>query len=524
MSDQSGSCRSRSGERIELTHLFSVIMPMHASPLFRRKPRVNLIRLVLFLFVQSLLTPSGYADSFALPEIGDPSGNLLSHSGEVRLGKAFIRSVRSSQPVNADPLLNDYIQSLGDRLAKNSDNPGRVFHFFLLDDAQVNAFAGPGGYIGVNTGLITTTESESELASVLSHEIAHITQNHLVRTFDALQRLSLPAAAIALTALLIGAATKQADAGLAIATGVQAGMAQSQINFTRAHEEEADSLGIQILAKAGFDPQAMPTFFDRMGQATRLYSSGELPELLRTHPVTSNRIADARGRAGDYPYRQSPDSLEYHLIRSALKYAQFNSSREAVTYFRENLINNRYRSEEGTRYGYTLALIADRQFKEARKQLDLLLRKRPEQIAYIDAEALLLEKTGKRREAQQVIQDALELYPGNLVLSMRNAILLLDIGSAQQALTLLETQLQGRPEDERLYHLAARAAGDAGKTSLAHQYMAEYYYLSGELESAVQQLQIALQDKSIDYYRSARLTARLRMLEDESNELKRRNE
>jgi len=508
----------------ELTLLCSVFISMDKMSYFNRNPGTRLIRLILFLFLHSLIVPLGHADNLSLPEFGDPSGNLLSPSGERRLGQAFMRSVRATQPVVSDPLMNAYIQSIGKRLVAGSNSLGRTFYFFLIDSPEVNAFAGPGGYIGVNTGLITTTQSESELASVLGHEIAHVTQNHLFRTFDAMQRMSLPAAALAITALVVGVATQQADAGLAVATGVQAGMAQSQINFTRSHEEEADSIGIETLASAGFDPQAMPVFFERMGKATRLYSSGELPEFLRTHPVTSNRIADARGRASAYPYRQTPDSLEYHLLRAALKSAQFSNPKDAVTYFSESLNSHRYRNEEGQRYGYSLALIANRQFSQAQKQLDILLRARPEQITYIDAQALLLEKSGRRKEAQQFVQDGLELYPGNHALSLRNAALLLDMGSPLQALTILEKQLQGRPDDEQLYKLLARAAGEAGKNTLGYQYMAEYYYLSGDLESAVRQLQIALKDDDAsDYYRSARITAKLRSLQDELSELKRRD-
>lgn len=487
---------------------------------FNKKPSAGLVRLVVFLVLYSLISPPSYADNISLPEFGDPSGNLLSPTGERRLGQAFMRSVRATQAVVSDPFLNSYIQSLGARLVANSNSRDRSFHFFLIDSPDINAFAGPGGYIGVNTGLITTTESESELASVLGHEIAHVTQNHLFRTFDSMQRMSLPATALAITALVIGAAAKQPGAGMAIATGVQAGMAQSQINFTRSHEEEADSIGIETLARSGFEPQAMPVFFERMGKATRLYSSGELPDFLRTHPVTTNRIADARGRAEAYPYRQTPDSLEYHLVRAALKSGQFRNPRDAVTFFRESLNSHRFRNEESQRYGYALALIANRQFDQAQKQIDVLLRARSEQIAYIDLQSLLLEKKGQRKAAQKIIQEGLELYPGNYVLSLRNAALLLDIGSPVEALTLLEAQLQGRPDDEQLYKLAARAAGDAGMSTLGHQYMAEYYYLSGDLESAVRQLQIALKDTSIDYYRSARTTARLRLLQDELAELR----
>jgi len=486
------------------------------------KPSRGLVRLIATLFLLSSLIPVGYADNITLPEIGDPSGNVLSPIEDQRLGQAFMRSVRAMQPVVTDPLLSAYIQSLGNRLVMNSNEPGRPFHFFMIDDPQVNAFAGPGGYIGVYTGLITTTESESELASVVAHEIAHVTQNHLVRSFDAVQRLSLPMTALAVAALVLGAAAGNAGAGAAAAMGVQAGMAQSQINFTRANEEEADSIGIQALAKTDFDPQAMPTFFERMGQATRLYDSGKLPEFLRTHPVTTNRIADARGRAGKYPYRQSPDSLEYHLMRATLRGNEFETPQEAVVFFKATLSSRRFRNEEGERYGYASALIANRQYTEAAEQLDVLLRKRPEHIAYIALQALLLKEQGKPKEGLQVLKDGLDLYPGNYPLSIYYTELLLDQEQADTALILLEEQRRLRPQDARLYKLSAQAAGKAGKNNLGHQYLAEYYYLNNALEPAMRQLQIALKDDTISYYRSAQMTARLREFENESAEIKRR--
>jgi len=495
---------------------------MYSTKLQASKPSNGLVRLIATLFLLSSLIPVGYADNITLPDIGDPSGNLLSPAEDQRLGQAFMRSVRAIQPVITDPLLNAYIQSLGSRLAVNSDDPSRPFHFFLIEDPQVNAFAGPGGYIGVYTGLITTTESESELASVVAHEIAHVTQRHLVRSFDAVQRMSLPMTALAVAALVLGAAAGNTAAGAAAAMGVQAGMVQSQINFTRANEEEADSFGIQILAKADFDPQAMPTFFERMGQATRLYDSGKLPDFLRTHPVTTNRIADARGRAGKYPYRQSPDSLEYHLLRATLRGNEFDTPQEAVIFFSGTLSGRRFRNEEAERYGYVRALMANRQYTEAAEQLDVLLRKRPEHISYLVLQALLLKEQGKPEEGLQVLKDGLDLYPGNYSLSIYYTELLLNQNRADTALTLLDEQIRLRPQDARLYKLSAQAAGKAGNSNLGHQYLAEYYYLNNALEPAIRQLQIALKDDTISYYRSAQMTARLHEFQNESTEMKSR--
>ena len=495
---------------------------MHAPYPRFHKPSGGLVRLVAFLFLCSSLLPAGHADEIRLPEIGDPSGNLLNPTEEQRLGQAFMRSIRAIQPVITDPLLNAYIQNLGGKLAGNSNQPGRPFHFFLIKDPQINAFAGPGGYIGVYTGLITTTESESELASVVAHEIAHVTQNHLVRRFDAVQRMSLPMTALAAAAMVLGAAAGNAAAGVAAASGLQAAMAQTEINFTRANEEEADNIGIQTLAKTGFDPQAMPTFFERMGLSTRLYDDGKLPEFLRTHPVTSNRIADARGRAGTYPYRQYPDSLEYHLLRTTLKGDQFENPQQAVVFFRGTIKERRFRNEEAERYGYARALIADKQYQAASQQIDLLLRKRPEHIAYIALQALLLKEQGDPEQALQVHTDGLELYPGSYPLTIYCTELLLIQGQADAALKLLESQIRGMPGEARLYKLSARAAGMLGKDNLGHQYLAEYYYLNGALEPAIRQLQIALRDNGISDYRNAQMSARLHELEQEMAEMKQR--
>lgn len=486
--------------------------------------RNTIARIAALLFLLASPPAPLHAQGIALPEMGAPSGNLLSPTEEKRLGQAFMRSIRGSMRVVDQPLMTAYIQSIGSKLVSHSNQPGRSFHFFLVDSPQVNAFAGPGGYIGVNTGLITVTESESELASVIAHEIAHVTQNHLVRTFDAVRQMSTPATALAIAAMVLGAASGNPEAGLAAATGLQAGVAQRQINFTRAHEEEADSIGIKTLAESDFDPHAMAVFFGRMGKASRLYDNGQLPEYLRTHPVTSNRLADAQARADQYPYRQSPDSLHYHLLRATLQVLAFETSKEAVRHFRDTLKDRRFRNEEGQRYGYVLALIADKQYDAASKQLVLLARKRPEEIAYIATEGLLLRKSGQPDKGLQALRNGLDLYPGNYALSVYYAQALIEEGKAADALRLAEDQLRSHPNDGQLHKLAAQAAGDDGQENLAHQHLAEYYYQSGALEPAAQQLRIALRDKSIGEFRSAQMSARLEEINEEMDALKQRRQ
>ena len=515
-----GAIKSFDGRELSGGRPVSEVMPGTADSM-------KSIRTLIFPGILALLLglagPSPAANDIRLPDIGNPSGNVLTPAEEKRLGRAFMRSIRSSLPVVQDPLLSAYIQSLGERIVQANTDASGGFEFFLINAQQVNAFAGPGGHIGVYGGLITTTESESELASVLAHEVAHVTQKHLVRTYDAVQTMSLPAAAVAIAAIAIGAATDNPDMALAAATGVQAGLMQREINFTRSHEEEADSIGIRTLAEAGFDPTAMPVFFSRMGKASRLYDNGKLPEFLRTHPVTTNRIADAYGRAGDFPYKQRADSLGYHLARERLRVMAFEDPREGIEFYSKTLQDGRYRNEEAQRYGYVLSLIGSRQFEQAREQLEQLTRQRPEQIEYLAARSELEKLSGNPQAGLDILQAGLKTHPGNFTLTIYYAQALLDIGQPQKVIPLLEQQLQGRPDSVLAYKLLAQAAGDSGRRSEGHAYLAEHYYLIGDLKSALNHLETALKDRDLSYYESARMAARLKEIRQEKQDLEARN-
>jgi predicted Zn-dependent protease len=253
-----------------------------------------------------------------LPDFGDSSGSLISPTQELEFGEAFMRSVRAQATLVSDPDLNRYIRRLGDRLVGNSDAPGYPFTFFIVQDSAINAFAGPGGYIGVHTGLILAARNESELAGVMAHEIAHVTQRHLLRAYEAANQLSLPTAAATIAAILLGVATNS-DAGIAAASAIQAGSIQYQLNFTRANEKEADRIGIQTLGRSGIDPFGMPSFFERLYQSTRLYGAANIPEFLSTHPVTTDRIAESMQRAEQQGRGKELDSLEFQLQRARLE-------------------------------------------------------------------------------------------------------------------------------------------------------------------------------------------------------------
>jgi predicted Zn-dependent protease len=456
-------------------------------------------------------SPFGTGGIPDLPDFGDSAAAALSPAQERRLGQAFMRSVRSSEKVVTDPLLADYIQSLGRKLAAQSSGS---FRFFLIDDPSINAFAGPAGHIGVNTGLILTTESESELAAVVAHEIAHVTQKHLLRTLEAASSLSIPQAAVLLAAVALGAALG-GDAGMAAAVGGQAALVQQQINFTRGNEQEADRVGMQILAKSNFDPRAMPSFFERMGRSGQAYAT-QLPEFLRTHPVTTSRIADAQGRAEGMAYRQQPDSLEYLLTRAALRARTARTAHDAAAGFKGNLRDGRHRDAAAERYGYVLALIRGRDYDGARAELDRLLAASPNQVEYVVQSARLYDLTGAREQGLAELQRAYKANPRSYALAIELAETALAAGATEQALRTLQPLLKSHPDEPQVMELMARASANAGKRAEGHRYQAEYYYQTGAVDAAVQQFELALRDPGLDFYQGSIVEARLREVRAEA--------
>jgi len=467
---------------------------------------------------QVLGLQTAFADQ--LPDIGDISGAIMTPAEEKRLGQAFMRSVRSSTKIIDDPLLTDYLSDLGKQLARHAQATGFSIDLFLIDDPTINAFAGPAGHIGVFTGLVMTTETESELAAVVSHEISHVTQNHLRRTWQAASELSVPQAAILLGAVILGAAVGT-DAGIAAATLGQAGLLQQQLNFSRANEQEADRVGISLLAEAGYDPRAMPSFFQRLGRASRTQSS-TLPEYLRTHPVTTNRISDSLNRADEFPYRQRTDDVRFHLLRAALRERGQNDPKQAVLLFRRTLEDGRYRNETAERYGYVLALMRSKRLTDARRELNKLRSTSPGLKELVIVDARLHEQAGEPEQAITTLRRALLIHPQNAALTQTLAEILLRSEKAEEAYLLLKSGMSAPLTGIWRYALLARAASASGRPAEGHEYLAEYEYALGRLAPAVLQLEIALREHDLDFYDSSRLEARLRDIKSELNDLKSR--
>ncbi|MBK1721597.1 M48 family metalloprotease [Thiocystis violacea] len=458
------------------------------------------------------------AEPFELPDMGSPSDSVMSTGAELRLGKAFMRSVRESLPVLDDPVLTDYVESLGrSLLAADSDASGN-FTFFVIDEPVVNAFAGPGGYIGVYAGLILAAETESELAAVMAHEIAHVTQRHLMRSIADQSKMTIPATALIVAAAILGAQVSS-DAGMAAIAGIQAATLQRQINFTRDNEKEADRLGIVTLSNAGFDPYAMAGFFERLSKSSRVYETNA-PELLRTHPVNSNRIADALGRADDFGARQRPDSLRFQLARAKLREQSYKRPEQAVAHFHDTLREGRLRNETAERYGYALALTRADKLKEAKELASQLLASNPMLPEFLVLDAQLDAKQGRPDLAVNNLKQAIGLSSGSWPLRVAYAEALMESGQPRRAIDELTTVAKLRPGNAMLYDKLEQAAIKAGDLAATHRFRAEKLYAEGDAEPAIRQLEIALRQRDIAYHDAALIQARLDVWKEEERDAK----
>lgn len=440
-----------------------------------------------------------------LPDIGSPADAVLSKSDEARIGRAIMRNIRMSGQIVEDPQITEYINEIGHRIAAHANDGDHSFTFFVVDDPNINAFALPGGYVGVHTGLLDATRSEDELAGVLAHEVAHVTQRHIARAVHANQRQSILSTAIMLGAILAGAAGGGGDAmqgAIAIAQGTAV---QQQINFTRSNEYEADRVGISALADAGFNPDGMASFFEVISSDTRPVEA-RVPEFLRTHPVSSARIAEARGRARDYPKVESNDSTNYGIARARLRVSSAGTAERAVAMYEQT----RYeRQTDIERYGRAVAYQRAGRHDEANRIFEELVSKDSKVIAYhigLAQTQLALERV---RQARATFERARELFPRNVPLTIHYAEALLQLGEAQLAHKMLLDLLNNVPPTPEQVRLIARAAIDAGDTAEAHYYMAEYSFMSGDLVQGVHFLRQALRVPDIQEIQRIRFEARI---------------
>ena len=476
--------------------------------------QTSLVKLLIFLACAIFFWPPVALATNAqnLPEIGDSAGSVLSPEYERRLGQAVMRQVHRDKTLIQDPEVESYIQSIGYHLVANSDDNRLPFTFFILKNPVINAFAAPGGVVGVNSGVILNSDTESELAGVMAHEISHVTQRHMARTYEAASKFSLPMMAAMIGAIALGIANPGAgQAAMAIITGATA---QYQINFTRENEEEADRVGLQLLARSGFDPHGMPDFFQKLQQITRYYG-GNAPEYLQTHPLTTTRIADTIARADSYPKVDHKNSIGYKLVRAKIMADSYDRPKDAIKFFEEQLNGTGYPDKPSARYGYVIALTNASQFAKAREQLHLLLAEDKENVAYLLAAPRLESAQRNFSAAVSFYSAAHKLYPDYRPLVLGYARALLDADQPQQARSLLLDYGRKHEPDIAYYDLLSQADAGTGAPAEAGITKAEYYYLSGDTKLAIERLKFAQHQTALDYYQEERIKARLVELEYE---------
>ncbi len=469
-----------------------------------------LAQLALITVIVSLAGLAG-AQSQKLPDMGSTSTRVLSPEDERTFPEDFERFLRANRLLIEDPMIRSYFEDMGYRLVSHSSRPSAGFHFFIINEPSINAFAAPAGVIGLHTGLILTAHDESEVAGVVAHEIAHVTQDHLARGMEQAQQVSVPTllATIGL-ALAAGAAGAGADAGQAILMSGMGLAQQFQITHTRQNEAEADRIGIGLLAAAGYDPHGMARFFERLNTHMRAMGQGP-PEYLRTHPLTVNRIAEARDRAENLKPRGGRESDEFHYVQSRLRALVSRQHEQAEQFFRAR-INDGTRPEAAMRYGLALTLIRERRLDEAGEQVEWLLESNPDRQIYQLLEADWLLASGELDQSLARLEALYDKYSGSRLVTVQYAEALMherDTDKATRAASILRRHLRRHPGDLPMTELLARAADRAGEPVRATEALAESYYLRGGIYEAIEQLERVTQRDDLDYYQRARVTARI---------------
>lgn len=474
---------------------------------------MNILRPTLLALACLLSTP---AIAYDLPSLGDASSAVVSPEQEYKLGRAWLSMLRGQVSQLNDPILKEYVEQSVYKLAETSQLKDRRLEFILLASPQLNAFAAPGGIIGVNGGLFLHAQTEAEYASVMAHELAHLSQRHFARGVEAQQRMQMPFMA-AMLAGIVAAAAGAGDAGIAAIVGTQAAAYQVQTRYSRQNEQEADRIGIINLERAGYDPSAMPEMFERL---IRIYRFDRTPpEFLSTHPLTDSRVADARGRAERMRKPNAiKDTLRYQLMRARVMLRFEETPGVAVKRFNAQLDENP--KSEAARYGLALSLTKAGRFAEARKQLDQLLKQKPNDVIYNLAYVDLDIASNRLSAAYSRTMRLLEVYPSSFPAQQAQADILFKQNKTKEAEAILDKIIAKRPTDPDIWLQLAEVRGLNNNIIGLHQARAEYFARTGDYTQAIQQLDLAKRRAANNYTLAARIDARQRELKQEEQSIK----
>lgn len=472
---------------------------------------------VLTLSLTAVAQDANYNNKNTLPEIGVVASDAISLDKEMIVGDAVMRQMRGQSPIISDPVLDEYLQDIGNRLVVHADNAKFPFEFFWVNNDAINAFAFFGGHIGVHTGLMRRAENESELASVLAHEISHVTQRHIARRMQAQKRSSPLALASLIGGVLIAMANP--EAGIAAMQAGSAASAQLQIDYTRTNEQEADRIGIAMLARAGYDPTAAASFFSTMAEEYRMVSKP--PARLLTHPLTETRIADARSRAADYPRRYLPINKQFELAKARIKARYSFKADYAVEYFEAAVDQDVQRSKEASLYGLALAYMRNEKIDKAKKVMDKLIAGDSDNLFYLDAMTDIHISTGQPLKAVEMLKPHVKHNPRNQVLALNQANAYISAQKYDNAISLLKDFLLVRKDYQIAHQLMSEAYQKSKQFSQMHQSKAEVYALYGAYNRAVDELQYAYNFAGDNHLAKQRIRARIKQFRDQEERLER---
>ena len=461
--------------------------------------------LLIFIFLSCIVMANN------LPELGDFSSSKISESDEIFIGRQILFQVNQSDSIIRDIEISDYLDSLGKRLINASTDPAKKIEFFIVSDPSINAFAMLGGVIGVHSGLFLASNTESELASVISHEIAHINQKHISRFLLQQERASYQSTFIMAVALLLARSNPQL-ASTAMA-GASAGSVQGALDFTRENEKEADRVGIQTLNNAGFDVRGARDFFTTLKQANQ-FSGGAAPAFLQTHPITSNRINDIEDRLKDFPYKQRVDNQTFHYVKGKLK-ALLDNKEDTKNILEKNIKNKIYINEGGERFALAYIYLIDNEFIKSYEQMQWLFDNEQSNPMLSQLYINYLIKINKVTEAKKIYEQNLNFFPSNRSFIYGLADLYLETQDSEKAIKLLKENEQKFSQDPILYKLFAKGYANQGKKLLQYENLAEAAYYNFNLQEAIIRMDLAIKANDGDFYQKSRVESRLKQFQKE---------
>jgi len=450
-----------------------------------------------------LLLPQISLAETNLPDIGGADSSALSVSKEIELGSILVSEVRRSLAIANDPELSQYIHSLGTRITTGGLNSDFPFTFLLAFDPVVNAFALPGGVIVMHSGLITLGEKESEVASVMAHEIAHVSQRHIARNFANAKSFSV-VSALALLAGVIAAASGSGEIGQAAIVGSQAAQQQRQLAYGRSFEEEADRIGMQLMVSANIDPQGMPAFFERLNQHTQI-NRGRIPEFLSTHPLTTRRISESKTRADQYKGRFASNTLNFDYAKARIIAITANPAQKI------NELRSKAKADGGLsstdNYIYAGLLTRTGKYSEALRRLNKINANIDNELTLKLGRAQIYTAAGQPSKAKSILEKLDEIYPNNLSIVFHLASALIDMDQSTYALEKLD-RLKTNQQNPAIDRLKAKAASSANRQWRSHESLGDFYAAHAQYGSAMEQIQLSLRSPGIDANSKARIEAK----------------